>query len=650
MKLKLGTKIILGFVVANAIYFSLLAIIFSFVKPQQERTELLSRHVFPAVSAADKFIYLIAEQRSTMRAYRASPNNDKSIFDQWLAFNRAAAEQEAALKGFLSSPQTESVRTPELMDVAQAIDALFQEFSDRGKSVPAQMDKLFEARNKAAATFAGADKAIHDALNVESDFYKRELGAEPIDPESLRRLAGLVEEINLAVDFDNASYQSFTRALLLKDTSLFEQTLSQVGEADKTLTDLLSTVKIKEVSEALRNAQKALEGDYEASIRATLKAFQEEAAETIQREAAAQKLIDKVNEFVSLLSGIYQRSMNDTNNAMSHIVLVMLCGAAAALVISLVFSVFMTRGIISTIDVVIFSLSKSSHEVERSASRMTDSSNNLAQGAATNAASLEETNSALEQLTSMTGRNADNAVEANSLMDQALANVTQAETSMTQVIGAMDEISSSGHEIGKIIKTIDEIAFQTNLLALNAAVEAARAGEAGAGFAVVADEVRNLAIRSADAARTTADLIEATISNINSGSAMVNSTAEAFKAVEVNAAKVGSLVSEVAAASKEQREGISQITQAMNAMDKVTQANAATSEESAGEAARLARQARHLLSALDKIIELVHGAGATEIDLPQLAVAAKKQPPSLGAPSPAAPDKGETPRDDFGGF
>jgi methyl-accepting chemotaxis protein len=143
-------------------------------------------------------------------------------------------------------------------------------------------------------------------------------------------------------------------------------------------------------------------------------------------------------------------------------------------------------------------------------------------------------------------------------------------------------------------------------------VEAARAGEAGAGFAVVADEVRNLAIRSADAAKNTADLIAATITNINSGSEMVNSTAEAFKIVEVNSAKVGSLVSEVAAASKEQSTGITQITKAMAEMDKVTQANAATAEESAGAAAQLSHQAASLLTVVGEINVLAHGAGGDQ--------------------------------------
>jgi methyl-accepting chemotaxis protein len=208
----------------------------------------------------------------------------------------------------------------------------------------------------------------------------------------------------------------------------------------------------------------------------------------------------------------------------------------------------------------------------------------------------------------MTKRNADNAVEANSLMTEANQAIGLAEQSMTKVIKAMEELSNSGHEIGKIIKTIDEIAFQTNLLALNAAVEAARAGEAGAGFAVVADEVRNLAIRSAEAAKNTSDLIAGTISNITSGSEMVNTTAENFKTVENHSGKVTELLAEVTEASKEQSQGIGQITTALGEMDKVTQSNAASAEESASAAGQLSLQAGNLLGVVEEMSALVQGA------------------------------------------
>ncbi len=279
--------------------------------------------------------------------------------------------------------------------------------------------------------------------------------------------------------------------------------------------------------------------------------------------------------------------------------------------------------IVNNLSRIIDGLASGAREVDNASTQLSSSSNTLAEGATENAASLEETSAALEELSSMTKRNADNAVEANSLMTAAIQAVGHADDSMTHVIKAMDEISVSGNEIGKIIKTIDEIAFQTNLLALNAAVEAARAGEAGAGFAVVADEVRNLAIRSADAARSTSDLIAQTISNISSGSDLVNQTAENFKTVHTHASKVAELISEVTEASKEQSQGIGQITSAMTEMDKVTQSNAASAEESASAAGELSSQAESLLEAVDSMNALVYG-GSGGASKPKAAAPPKK--------------------------
>lgn len=206
-------------------------------------------------------------------------------------------------------------------------------------------------------------------------------------------------------------------------------------------------------------------------------------------------------------------------------------------------------------------------------------SQQMAEGASEQAASIEETSSSLEEMSSMTRQNADNSIQANNLMKDATQVVARANGFMTELIKSMGEISKASEETSRIIKTIDAIAFQTNLLALNAAVEAARAGEAGAGFAVVADEVRNLAMRSAEAAKNTADLIEGTVKKVKEGSELVTRTNEAYSEVAVSSAKVGELVGEIAAASTEQAQGIEQINKAVAEMDKVIQQNAANAEE-----------------------------------------------------------------------
>jgi len=206
-------------------------------------------------------------------------------------------------------------------------------------------------------------------------------------------------------------------------------------------------------------------------------------------------------------------------------------------------------------------------------------SQSLAEAAAEQAASLEETSSSLEEMTSMTKQNAGNAYQANTLINDTQEVIKKADGSMKQLTASMKEISTASEETVKIIKTIDEIAFQTNLLALNAAVEAARAGGAGAGFAVVADEVRNLAMRAAEAARNTSELMEDIVRKINKGEKLVHITGEGFREITDRCSRVVSLVQEIAAASQEQAQGIEQINKAVTEMNNLTQRNAAAAEE-----------------------------------------------------------------------
>lgn len=207
----------------------------------------------------------------------------------------------------------------------------------------------------------------------------------------------------------------------------------------------------------------------------------------------------------------------------------------------------------------------------------------------------------------MTKKNAENASKADALMKETNQVVATANSSMDQLTGSMKEITKASEETSKIIKTIDEIAFQTNLLALNAAVEAARAGEAGAGFAVVAEEVRNLAMRSAEAAKNTALLIEGTVKKVNDGSKLVAMTSEAFSKVAESSATVGNIVSEIAEASKEQSNGIEQVNIAISEMDKVVQQNASNAEESASASEEMSAQAEQLKDYVRDLVMLVKG-------------------------------------------
>jgi methyl-accepting chemotaxis protein len=273
----------------------------------------------------------------------------------------------------------------------------------------------------------------------------------------------------------------------------------------------------------------------------------------------------------------------------------------------LILGFFMSRSITRPLTRIITSLRDGDNKVSSSSSQVAAASQQLAEGSSEQAASLEETSSSLEEMSSMTKQNADNANQANALMNETYRVVEQANDSMSELTMSMQEIAAASDETAKIVKTIDEIAFQTNLLALNAAVEAARAGEAGAGFAVVADEVRNLAMRAAEAAKNTANLIEGTVAKVKAGSELVHKTGEAFTRVAASTNKAKELVGEIAAASQEQAQGVDQISKAVAEMDQVVQQNAANAEESASASEELSAQAEQVKGVVGELVALVGG-------------------------------------------
>ncbi|GAB1341875.1 methyl-accepting chemotaxis protein [Gemmatimonas sp.] len=249
------------------------------------------------------------------------------------------------------------------------------------------------------------------------------------------------------------------------------------------------------------------------------------------------------------------------------------------------------------------SVTHSSEDILDTAAALRESSGVLADGASTQAASLEEIAAGLQELTSMTQTSAVHASQARALADESRVNAADGVHGMRQLSEAIGHIKQGTDATAKIIKTIDEIAFQTNLLALNAAVEAARAGDAGRGFAVVAEEVRGLALRSAEAARNTTHLIESSVSATAAGVALNGQVLDKLALIANQADRVSNMIGEVAAATQQQEQGVSQIAVAIEQINGVTQTVAANAEESSSASVELRERAEQLAGAVSAFSE-----------------------------------------------
>ncbi|MBI5558591.1 MAG: CZB domain-containing protein [Deltaproteobacteria bacterium] len=326
--------------------------------------------------------------------------------------------------------------------------------------------------------------------------------------------------------------------------------------------------------------------------------------DTVAALSDVEKILEKMRTHIGRKSQQATLQLNSridtTLTLVSVISLISLfLGIGAALLIK--------RQINNSLNQAIEDLRESADEIGAASQQIGASSRELAEGSAEQAASIEEISASLEEISSMTRRNADNAGQAKHKVEDARQIIALLDQHMNQMTAAIEEITRSSEETGKINKTIDEIAFQTNLLALNAAVEAARAGEAGAGFAVVAEQVRSLALRATEAAKNTSGLIEKTIQSVKAGNELTSSTRAAFGQNVHISGIIGNLVDEIAGASEEQARGIELLNAAVCEMDKVTQQTAANADQSASSAVLLKQRDEKLRLSVGRLQRMVQG-------------------------------------------
>ncbi len=329
-------------------------------------------------------------------------------------------------------------------------------------------------------------------------------------------------------------------------------------------------------------------------------------------QVSSDALMDKLDALAVAVAedatNVGVESVKNANSSRTMAVSFGLIGIVMALAFGIVLSLTISR----TLNRIVTAASEGADQIASAAGQVSSSAQGVAQGSQEQAASIQQTSSAVEELTSVTQQNTANSKQASLLASEARSSMTKSAEGAASMDLAMKDIKAASDETSKIVKTIDEIAFQTNLLALNAAVEAARAGEAGKGFAVVAEEVRNLAMRAAEAAKTTTLLIEQNSVRVNGGVQIVDGLRLTLQQTVSTADKVTTLANEVAAASDQQSTGLGQINTAIAQMNQATQSNAANAEEAAAASEEASGQAESLRDLVGELKQFVNGGNQHE--------------------------------------
>ncbi|MDR1920261.1 MAG: methyl-accepting chemotaxis protein [Candidatus Adiutrix sp.] len=596
VKMNLSSRIRLGFASLMFIMLALNAVSMRHLAPVRESSWVLREKYMPLVSAVSGFNESLGRAVYEIRGY-AFNVDDQSLTEAMThlsALEKSCSEMRRLVQTDGGAPAQELVA---------ALRANFKALDGIVKDIVGSRERLTEMSQNYlnyAVTFRRFQEARADEELVRHGY--RIGSSEEARAGRVRSLALAGDMLTAAFNVRLAAWEAYGR----HDAAVAERLDDVISAALETLRANRPAGADDQAQSALLNMIDQMEkmrsesGLYKNALAAW-------AASGTERAKLANDLTGEANRLMADVISNSALTSSVNSEAVSRMTRAQIFAALAAVIFCLILARALAGNVSRQLGAIIDVLAEGAAEVDAASAALSTSSSKMAAGATGNSASLEAAATALKELSSMTGRNADNAMEANALMNETQTAIQAAIESMGDLNQAMETVAKSGEKISRIIRAIDEIAFQTNILALNAAVEAARAGEAGAGFAVVADEVRNLAARSAQAARDTGKLIGYTIENINTGAGLVTKTNANFSAVAERGLKVGSLLSDVAGASREQAQGLAQVSEAMARMDIVTRDNAAAADDSAGTALKMSDQAGLLLEATDRLTALAHG-------------------------------------------
>jgi methyl-accepting chemotaxis protein len=402
----------------------------------------------------------------------------------------------------------------------------------------------------------------------------------------------------------------FNDAIRMNDDNReLEESIEKYNEAYQSLKNMPMSEAEKQLLDKIKNDADTARDINEQVIKLGLANQDAQAAEILIRQAtpAIQQWIEDLDKYVEIQDNFNKVADAKVMQIYKNSLVLLLALGGIGIFLGIIIAFFITGGITGTITKIVSGLTKCSAQLAASATQLAATSQQLSRGSAEQASSIEEVSSTLQEALSMLQQNTENTEQAAALSGQVKESSYQGAGEMQEMVASMNEIKKSSDRIAKIIKIIDDIAFQTNLLALNAAIEAARAGEAGMGFAVVAEEVRNLALRSAQAAKDTASIIEANIEISGKGVAVAGRVHEVLAEITNEAKRVNQLMSSISIASQEQAQGVNQITTGMIQIETVTRQNAANAEESSSAADELNALANNMREIVGQLSLWVNG-------------------------------------------
>jgi|GEM_PF-337697 len=632
-RMTIGKRIGLGFAGTVAIAVALGVLAMLNINAISRETSSINDKFMPEANLASHLSARMLAAQLAMRDYGYS-GNPASLAESRKNLNAVKtliAEGEALCTKY---PELQKLKS-ELKDLTELTDA-YLKCAKSTEDITHATENDREEMNKAAQAFTTAYEDItRGQMNKQDAEIKANASAA-----KLQERAWKLATLNQVLRLNNLNRVANFKAQATRDPAAMDEALPRFESMNTMFEALIarmtSPADVKEI-----NDLKAASNSYRSAMLDAIANLKKQVEIQKERAAIGGKIVAAASELDKVANARVNAANQQVAARVASSTLTMTAGSLVAAVAGVVLALLIAKAISKTLGDIAGSLGAGSEQVASASSQVSSSSQSVAQGATEQAAALEETTSALTEMSSMTKKNAETAQQARDLAQDALKAAQEGNTCMQRMGNAISEIEKSASETAKIVKVIDEIAFQTNLLALNAAVEAARAGEAGKGFAVVAEEVRNLAMRSAEAARNTTDLIDQSVSRAQAGVTLAEEVGKSLGLINDVSTKVNALVSEIAAASNEQARGIEQVSAAVNQMDQVTQSNAAAAEESASASEELSSQAVEMNNIVSNLVILVGGHAKS----PQAgAGTAVNKPIAKAANAPAAkPLKAPTP-------